>query len=279
MLLAFEKLPRPVALSGCEDLAQVIADVLRGWEIRVIASPGAPQPAIAITKTSRGYRRTSPWLSKPTVFANKVNAVCDFLIDLIKYYISEDGSLLCLHCAAVQIGGGLVVFPSPYRAGKSTLAVHMAAAGMRLFADDVMAIDGSTGQGMASGILPRLRLPLSEGQDPAFGDFVSRRGGPKSSRFLYLNLEEDEVAPLGTSAPIIGFVLLQRREGGKTELIETPKSEILKNAILRNFSHEVAAIDVLDRLHALAGGAGCFTLGYASPMEGARLLGEAFGSA
>ena len=276
--LTIEKLPQPIFLSDCGELLQIITSVLSGWEIKTAAPPSLQDPIITIKKTINGYERTSPWLSQPIVFENSVNAVCDLIVDLIKYYISENQSLLCLHCAAVQIGGGLIVFPSTYNAGKSTLAAHLAAAGMNLFADDVMPINGDDNRGVAPGIQPRLRLPLPENTDPSFRNFIDQMCGPKSQRFVYLNLGQDKLAPLGTTATIRGFVLLRRTDEGNATLASVRKSEVLKNAVLRNFSRDVAAVDVLDRLFGLVEGADCYTLNYSSPNDAVRLLDEAFGS-
>jgi len=276
--LTLENLPQPIALSGCEELVPIIAAVLSGWDIEATLPSSKLEPVITIEKTADGFKRTSPWLSQPIVFEDSVNAVCDLLVDLIKYYISENHSLLCLHCAAVQMGDGLIVFPSTYNAGKSTLAAYLAEAGMKLFADDVMPINGDDNRGVAPGIQPRLRLPLPENSGSSFRNFIDGKSGPRSQRFVYLDLGEDRLAPFGTIAPIHGFVLLQRENEGKATLSPAPKSEVLKSTVLRNFSRQVTAVDVLDRLFSLVGVADCHTLSYSCPKDAVQLLDDAFGS-
>ncbi len=279
MLLSFERIPRPVLLVGCDELRNTIANLLRGWHIERIAAQGAPQPAITIKKTTKGYRRTSEWLSDPEIFTDRVDTVCDFFLDLIKLYLSNDNSMLCLHCAAVKLGDGLVVFPSSHGVGKSTLCTHLSAIGAKVFSDDVLPIISATNEGMAPGILPRLRLPLPEDSDSVFTDYVNERRGPHSDRFLYLDLKEEELAPLGSNLPIIGFVLLERNPDGDNEMTEAPTSEVLKSSILRNFSQEVSPLDILDRLHTIVDGARCFTLRYSSAKNGAELLYKTFSEA
>ncbi len=241
-----------------------------------IAAADAPQPAITIKKTTKGYRRTSDWLSSPEFFVDKVDTVCDFFLDLIKLYLSNDNSMLCLHCAAVRLGDGLVVFPSAHGVGKSTLCAHLAAIGCQVFSDDVLPILSSTNEGMAPGILPRLRLPLPKGDGSLPENYVNERRGPQSDRFLYLNLKESELAPLGKSLPIIGFVLLERAMNEGDELIETATSEVLKSSILQNFSQEVSPLDILERLHNIVDGAQRFTLRYSSAKNSAELLRKTF---
>ena len=276
MLLAFEGVSRPVSLIDCDESSRDIAAVLRGWKIQ--ETPDSPEtPVIAIQKTESGYSRTSPWLSKPAIFPDKVDTVCDFLVDLVKAYLKDNPSLLCLHCAAVAFGQGLVVFPSYYRAGKSTLSIFLAAAGLRLFTDDVLMIEDADNRGVAPGVLPRLRLPLPEEAGGAFYRFVRDRTGLNNKRYLYVTLSEDEMAAFGTWAPVRGIVLLQREPGAKPELAPARTSEILKRAVLQNFARGVPTLDTLDRIHSIVAGTKCFTLRYAAGEQAATLLQEEFG--
>ena len=276
MLLAFEEISRPVALIGCDDLAARIAAVLRGWRFaEVPASPESP-PIITIRKTAGGYGLESPWRPSRDVYSDEVDAVCSFIVDLVKAYIAAKPSLLCLHSAAAEFAGRLVVFPSRYRAGKSVLSAHLAAAGVRVYADDVLPIDERANRGVAPGILPRLRLPLPDGADAAFRDFVRRRSGLRNRRYAYLDLDAGTLAPLGQEAPIGAFVLLRREAGAGPELAPVSKSEMLKRVILRNFADEVRAVDILDRLHDVVGDARCFRLRYDAAAEAAELLKQSF---
>ena len=276
MHLAFGGIERPVALIECDELAAGIAAVLRGWRIDEVPAKSHVSPVITIRRTEDGYRRESEWLSEPAEFDDPVDAVCDFLVDLIKCYVAGTPKLLCLHSAAVRFGRGLAIIPSAYRAGKSTLAVHLAAAGARVFADDVLPL-GTDNQGIAPGVLPRLRLPLRAQEGESFHGFVERRRGPASERYLYVELSEAELAPLGTAAPIRTVVLLDRVPEARPDLLPVGTGEVLKRTILRNFAYEVSALDTLDRLHALVAGARCFSLRYDGAEEAARLLCDELG--
>lgn len=276
MLLSFAGMSRPISLIGCGELKQMITAVLRGWEIREVANGGSPPPIIEIGKNDKGYCRKSPWLDEPAVFRDGVDAACDFLVDLIRYYISDGTPQMCLHCAAVAFKSGLVIFPSAYEAGKSTMAVHLAAHGVRLFADDVLPLENANNNGIAPGILPRLRLPLAEDAGRTFLDFVAGRQGLQNDHFLYVDLKENELAPLGTTAPISHIVILKRDPKGKTELVPMKKSEALRDAVMRNFSGDIPAIRILDRLHDIVESARCYTLHYTSGDDGALMLRDAF---
>ena len=275
-LLKFSGISRPVALVGCPELVAVIRSVLRGWSVREIDVPPSYNAAITIHGKIGGYRRESPWLSRPTTYPDPVNAVCDFLVDLVKAYVADQPSMLCLHTAAVELGDGLVIFPNAYKAGKSTLSVHFAASGLRLYADDVLPIEGGTNEGQAAGLLPRLRVPLPDDAGLRFHDFVAQRRGPASDRFLYVDLAEDELAPLGARAPIHGIVLLERGEVDLPTLTPLAASEAMKRAIAQNFARGVPALDILDRLYAIANDARCWELRYRSGEDAVALLCDAF---
>lgn len=276
MLLAFEGISRPVELIDSDELVACFSAVLRGWRFAEVASSPA-RPVITLRRTASGYGLDSPWRSSPASYPDRVDAVCSFLVDLVKAYIADDTSLLCLHCAAVEFAGRLVIFPNRYRAGKSTLCAHLAASGVRLYADDVLPIRERPNRGVAPGILPRLRLPLPADASAAFRAFVDRRQGFGNKRYLYLDIDDDGLAPLGAEAPIGGFVILRREPNAEPALEPASKSEILQSAILRNFAYDVQAADILGRLHGLVDEALCFTLRYDNAEQAVALLTEAFG--
>ena len=271
-LLQFADIENPVALIGCDELAPVIRDLLRGWDIHDTLSSDAPQTDIVIRKTRKGYCRTSPWAAGDRVFRQPVDAVCDFLVDLTNAYLADHPERLCLHTAAVQVDDGLVLLPGTYKAGKSTLSVHCAAAGFRLYSDDVLPVDGDARTAIAPGILPRLRLPLPDNSGKAFTDFVARHTGPKSDRYLYVDLAPDDFAPRGTRAPITAIVLLERIDEGQPEIAPISGSEALKRAILQNFSRAQPAVQILDNLHAIVSGARCFELRYRTGEEAVDMI-------
>lgn len=271
-LLAFADIARPVALIGCDELVPVIRQVLRGWDMSETAGVDSTFSDIVIRKTEKGYCRSSPWAAKPQSFRDPVDAVCDFVVDLVNAHIADHPHLLCLHTAAIHLGDGLALFPATYRAGKSTLSVHCAAAGFRLFADDVLPVDGETKEGVAPGILPRLRLPLPDNSDTAFTGLVTHRAGPRSDRYLYVDPGPDRLAPRETRAPITAIVLLDRIDTGAPDITRIGGSEALKRAILQNFSRSLPAIDILDRLYAIVAEARCFELRYRTGEEAVDLL-------
>jgi len=277
MLLSFEGISEPVALIDSEDLVPPLAAVLRGWEFGEASAMGAPAPVATVRGTSEGYVIDSRWRKSPVRHRDRIDAVCTLIVDLIRAFVGDDPSLLCLHGAAAEFAGRLVVFPTTYRSGKSTLSAYLAAAGVRVYSDDVLPIKADGDLGVAPGILPRLRLPLPKNAGAEIRRFVKQRRGPGNRRYLYLDLAAEELAPRGIEAPIGGFVILDRDAEASPGLAPVSDSEVLKRAVLQNFARDVDAADVLRRLNSLVAQARCFALKYSHGEQAVALLKEAFG--
>ncbi len=273
----FAGLRHPVAFVDADALYPYMETVLRDWGTEKYNPAADAPPVITIRKTEAGFERRSHWLSKPAVFKNPVDAVCDLIVDLIHAFVADNHGLLCLHCAAVELNRGLVIFPSTYRAGKSTLSVKLVAAGARLFTDDVLPISDRGDCGLALGILPRLRLPLPQEIAPDFRDFVINRAGPQNVRYLYVKLGLSEQAVLGTAAPVRGVMILRRVKNARPRLSEVKKSTVVKDMILRNFARRNPGLEIVDRLYSIVENAQCYRLEYDDLDQATNLLQEVFG--
>jgi hypothetical protein len=165
---------------------------------------------------------------------------------------------LCLHGGAVEFAGRLVIFPSRYRAGKSVLCGCLAAQGRRLFADDVLPLREADNYGVAPGTKPRLRLPLPDDLGDATRRFLKNHAGLASKRYLYLDLPPEQLARRGETAPIGGFVLLERDAAFRPSLSPVKESEVLRRVILQNFAREHAATDLMRRMRHLVASTRCY---------------------
>ena len=278
-LFSFTGLRRPVAFIDGQSLYGYLFTIFRDWGIKKIDACDEQRPVITIRKTAKGFQRKSRWLSKPKIFRHPIDAVCDFIVDLIHAYIADNEGLLCLHSAAVKFNRGLVVFPNTYRAGKSILSLKLISCGGQLFTDDVLPITSQDNLGMALGIMPRLRLPLPEAVGEAFRNFAFEHAGPKSERYLYVKLSKREQAVLGKKTPIRGITILQRDTAARPSLMKAKKSSVVRDIILRNFARQNPALEIVDRLYSIAEQADCYTLRYASLDQAVELLDNAFGLA
>jgi hypothetical protein len=215
------------------------------------------------------------WTRRPphTTFS----ALCDIHYELSEWFVRENPGYFCLHCGAVRIGDGVVVFPSDQKAGKSVLTMQFAQAGHEVFGDDVLAIAPKTHDAVALGLLPRMRLPLPETAGSAFADFVAQRRGPVGGHYQYMALRESEFAPFGKRAPILGFVLLERQPDGGASIEAVSQGEILKHVIRKNFATDIPALRIFNRLKSLTGRVRRFRLSYSRGADAIALLTREFG--
>ncbi len=96
-------------------------------------------------------------------FHNAANALAGLLIDAI---LAHWMAFCCLHAAAVEIAGRVYLFAGPSEAGKSTLALRLAARGCRHLADDrILLMSGDGPWGVSGlGLAAKARQPLPRGR-------------------------------------------------------------------------------------------------------------------
>lgn len=275
MRLTFERVSGSVQLDDEDALLAPLPSIFRYWPYTESSDSAAGEPLITVRREGEGYLLHAPWREKPPRYSNPVNLACGLAVNLNRAMLEEHTSYLCLHGAGVEIGGRLVVLPNYYHAGKSALTACLAAAGARVFSDDILPLlpDSS---GMALGVSPRLRLPLPEALGKRSLRFVDGRRGAENRQYLYVDLESHEQAAFGTTSRFGGFVLLDRRESGPAGLTPASDGMVLKQAVLRNFAQQVPAEASLDRLHGLVAASECYTLTYSNGDEAADLLMDRF---
>ena len=272
MLLTFDKVARPVRLEGVDSAPPAFDSVFRFWPWRSLPEDAAADPLIRITPEGGAFWLDAPWLRERLRYNDAVNLACGLAVHVNHAMLLECPDLLCLHGAGVEIGGRLVVFPNAYRAGKSLLTACLAAAGARIFSDDILPIDRNSLKGVAIGVSPRLRLPLPETAGERSKRFIAERSGAMNAQYLYLELGERRQAPFGEQSPFAGFVLLERRDGSPAVLEPVSDGEALKQLVLRNFARQIPAADSLDFLHGLVASAACYKLTYSVGDEAADVL-------
>lgn len=235
-------------------------------------------PAISFTKVKGGFRRHSKWVEKLDVDDDPADAMCNFVSDLIDTFIEEHQGTLGVHAAAICFQKGLVVIPTTHRSGKSLLATHLVQQGGTLFSDDVLLIPPQGRKGMATGIAPRLRLPLPKDARSTLPSFLDVNGMCANHRYGWVRLQRGQIASLGEKAPICGIVMLDRQDGyrGQPRLYPLPRAEGLSQLVRRGFALEAEASDVLGRLTRVAEQADCYQLRYGSTSQAADLLTRTF---
>jgi len=271
--LKFEGIDSPVAFIDCEELHAPVKAIFRDFRVEHVKDNLWEDSHITLRKVKEGYERSSHWLDEPVVHYDPVDSVCDLTVDLIHAFASDHPGFLCLHSAAALFKKGLFLFPSTYRAGKSTLSLHLAYNGVQLFTDDALPVTSNNNEGMATGLYPRLRLPLPETVTENFRKYIKKRIVLRNDRYCYISLDQDEQPPLGTTAPIRGIILLNLDlNSNAPNLISIGKKDAIKEMILRNFARQNKALDIVERIYMIAEDADCYKLTYANPDRAAKLL-------
>lgn len=278
MLIALDGLQAPVSLHNCDEIIPPLAMVLGSWRFRVLESSKGRETsaAISVRGGSKSYQIASPWLQEPVVEQSEVGAVFSLAAELARAFAEERPGLLCLHCAAVEADGRLILFPNGENAGKSTLAAGLAARGLRLFADDVLAVSEVSQYGIALGFAPRLRLPLPQSCGTSFRSFVGSHEGPCDKEFLYLDLNTSELAQHGETCPIGTAVLLNRRRSAPPKLTRLERGRALRQLIIQNFAPDGTSLTTINRLFSIIETGACFSFTYSNLDKAVDFLSKRF---
>ncbi|MEJ6390248.1 hypothetical protein [Gymnodinialimonas ulvae] len=245
-------------------LRDAFETVVHGWPATDGAGPEGVFATVAQSVTG-GWQinglRPEPFERAFT----EVSGICDLIVELNWSRLRQQGALMCLHAAAVEMADGrLVIFPSGRRAGKSTLTAELARRGHRVFSDDILPVT-LTAQGMitglATGVAPRLRLPLPRGAPWDFADWVAADCGPADRQYKYLL--SAPVAVYDAPARIAAIVTLNRGgTPGAPSFAPMGPGEMLPILIHQNFGRFVHSGRALAVFDALVRGVPCVQLNY-----------------
>ena len=279
----FEIYGEPVDFIDCREVAEGFASILRGWDIREMPFDASVPAYVTFRRKNGIYDWNTPWLKgrnrrddDPSL--DLMEAVCDFHYEFIDWFADRNPARFCVHMASVEICGKAILFPAVQRAGKSTLALHCVQHGFRLLGDDVVALDCDTGEAVALGLLPRMRLPFHPSFGPDFVKFVGAHAGLSDRRWQYVSLDAEQIAAYGEQFPIAGVVILDRRKDAVARIAPAPASTALKALIDRNFGVLHDPDRIFDCFHALVAHADCRILTYSDPREAVALLTDVFGN-
>ncbi|MDF1719209.1 MAG: hypothetical protein P1U65_00885 [Minwuia sp.] len=194
---------------------------------------------------------------------------------IIGAFVAADPDWICLHAAAVHLSdGGLTVLLGDTMAGKSTLATALAALGQRLWCDDRLPL-AATGDGLALGLRPKLRLPLPGSAPQAVRDLVANRGTAQEGDMVYLDLSANGQAAFGARLPVTRLIVLDRALAhGAPDLATVPVATMVKHLVPVTFAPHLDPMARLMRLRALAEACSCETLSYGDSFAAATFLQE-----
>ena len=271
--LSWPLIGRSLRIDQAPDVVTALTQAMPGWPVTVQAATGSI-PAWYVYRDNEGLWQGS--IHEPSEFhlPSPASAACSLVAELVSQRMLNEPDLLGLHCGSVEINGRLVLFPENSKAGKSTLTVAFAAAGYRVFGDDVLGLT-TDGKGVAMGVAPRLRLPLPDSFSPEFVAYAKNHAGPEDDRYRFVLPGANGLARFNEQSPVGAIVLLERdAQTLEPQVVTLPPAEGLLQLLCQNFARETSDATLLTRLLPLMQTVPCLLLRYSEPLAGARYLAK-----
>jgi len=278
--LCLKGLPGPIVFEPqLAFMADDLKRVLVGWPEIALDDMPSREPLMTVSGKPDEIRLSHRYLEAHRIEPTSTSAICSLIVELMADYVDGDDSLGNLHAGAVEFDGRLVVFPATNRAGKSTLVGALASQGHRVFADDLLPIDLVGLEAVASGCLPRLRLPLPESAPDSLKHQVAANALLSDGYYAYLPASDPLLTVAhGDRSKLGALVLLDRREGDITPSIEAIEpDEALLRVLLQDTKNGLGTW-TLDRYLALVGTIGIYRLVYSRVDDAVTCLQANFAS-
>lgn len=281
--LLFEDTQHAVELNGCEHLVALFRTIMPGWSFLRLEDHEAEISSF-LTVRSQGsrYLVDSVYADKSRLIADPVDVVCAIVADLAWATVDANARWLCLHCAAFEIKGGLVLFPNIHRSGKSTLATVLGLKNVPIFTDDFLAIEVNQQRivcGLSSGVAPRMRQPWPPDLSSEMMRNLSSSLIASSRAYSYHSSSAFVGMPVkrGKRLPIRAFVLLNRDvDLQSTKIAPIDKADVLTSIIKQNFARSRNASKILRGLHFLASNLPGYEMQYQNAEKGADQIIDFF---
>lgn len=278
MFLYLEGLPAPIRL--CErslPVADALASVLKDWPSRLDKSHDDRPVFMEIERANDGFdihRVDDGWRSRET---DDLGVVSSTIIEIIDGYVANGTGLGLLHAGSAEFAGRLLLFPASTLAGKSTLMTRLSAAGHKVFSDDLIPLDLATGEAVATGCLPRPRLPLPPAATPEFSAFVESHVLARDEYCAYIDPGVGRRAGFGDRRAIGAVVLLRRSTTQVEARIEpAPAEDVLWALVSQDTRKDSVAADMLDDYLRLLSGLRFCQLHYSDLEDAVRCLEAEF---
>lgn len=277
---AFGPEHQPVIVRNAEAVLAYLPLFLVGWPMRRIGGDGmtgSPAPDIDIIE--QGDRRLLVALTGPggnrIAHEDAFNAANGLAGALVAAYVAGQPDVVCLHAASVRVGGGITILLGDSLAGKTSIALQIAAAGYRLFGDDRLAIH-LTGEGPPEGeglgLMPKVRLPLPQDCGPRFAEYVEAFTEIQTDEAAYLKLWDGEAATFGEKAGLARLVILDRVEDAPATITPASRAECVKSLLANCFAPHIDSSALVQALERLSAGIPGLILRFSSSREAASLL-------
>lgn len=265
----------PVRVAGAELLLAHLPVFLGGWPMRWSGEAGAAdivvreEPGGAVFVESFGPGGGTFSFDNPLDAANALAGA------LVAGFIAARPDHVCLHAGSALVGGGLAVLIGESFAGKSSVALQLAAMGYRLYGDDRLALrlaaDGPPA-GLCLGLMPKLRLPLPDDAGPLLAEFVESYAEIRTDAVTYLRPWDTEAATFGETAPLSALVVLERGGEAPAALTPAPPADIVRALVTGMFAPRHSAEELVAAMTRLAGAVPGYRLRWTQSAAAARAV-------
>jgi len=202
-LASASRLSIPLRARVPDSVRQALAVAAPGWPVRIDVRAG-----IAVTSNRDGLRiagrgvdrvADDAWEAAHWVLAGAIGAEAEARPGSC---VLDGGALLTLDGASVFAGAS--------HAGKSSVALHLAAAGIVLLGDDRLILSATDATVIGVGLARKIRTPLPADFAVAARDLAARARVGHAGGADILGWDPAIDRPAGTSGPIARIVLLRR---------------------------------------------------------------------
>lgn len=258
MLLSFDGPVHAIKVGGADLVAlqRELGNMLPGWPCTSVAAATAPD--ITVARIGRGYEVRTQFPGYEAMPAADIwEAGYQTTSALFLLTAAAAADQCVIHAGAVEIDARLILFVGDTMAGKSSLALHLAAADRRVFGDDRLVVTAPTGiapSAMALGLARKLRLPLPTDFDPAaiaYARALARDA--EAEDVVYLRADPGRTAEFGERLPIAAIVLLDRRAGIPAALTPIGAADAVRRLIGLTVTSHMGAGEQLALLSRLVG--------------------------
>lgn len=252
---------------------------LTGWPFKRIEVHAVNRVDIDVAQQNDGrilIARHGPGADEQ-VFDDEFNAANGLSGALVAGYVTGRADSVCFHASSAKVGSGLVVLLGNTLAGKSSVALHLASSGYRLFGDDRLAVDVGEEMpptGRCLGLTPKVRLPLPDNCGPRFEEYIAAFTEIRDDSAAYLKLWEGEAAVFLEQARVTALVILERLNTGPCALTPAARPDIVKALLSTCFSPHIDAQSLVPAMTRLAADITGYKLTFSSSREAAALLAK-----
>jgi hypothetical protein len=260
-----------IAVKNAEAVLAQLPLFLAGWPLRWSGPAGAAPCDIELRTDSGAMVVARTGAGGGTQrFANALDAANGLAGALLSAFMARDARTICLHAAAVAIGGGLALFLGETD-DRSRVSLDLAVRGYTLFGDDRIGlrVADSGGIGICLGLMPAARLPLPADADHRYAAFIDAFSVMQTQGVAYLRPPAGVVAEFADERPVSAIFQIERREAGEAQIAPAARAEVAGAVVRHGFAPHLERSALIDRAAALAAAVPGFRLSFCASGDAA----------